>query len=163
MNQPPRPPGEHLIRRVLLLRAWLLLGGVSAILVMLGFFWVLLSGGWTLGADVSEGSALHEVYLQATTMTFMGIVACQVGTAFAARTDHASLWRIGVFSNRLLLYGIAFELVFTLAIVTIPGLSTALGMALPPTSALAVLPLFAVIVWGVDESVRAARRALASD
>ena len=43
-------------------------------------------------------------------MTFLGMVACQIGTAFAARTERASLRSIGVFSNRLLLWGIAFEL-----------------------------------------------------
>ncbi len=162
MTRPPRPPGERLIRRGLLVRAWVLLGGVSAILVMLGFFWVLIAGGWTLGADVAVGSALHETYLQATTMTFMGIVACQVGTAFAARTDRASLRAVGLLSNRLLLYGIVFELVFTATIVTIPGLAPALGMALPPLEQLSVLPLFALVVWGVDEIVRAIRRALAA-
>ena len=39
----------------------------------------------------ATGSPLHDAYLQATTMTFLGIVACQVGTAFAARTERASL------------------------------------------------------------------------
>ena len=43
-------------------------------------------------------------------MTFAGIVACQVGTAFASRTERAALWTVGVFSNRLLLWGILFEL-----------------------------------------------------
>jgi calcium-translocating P-type ATPase len=158
MDRPPRPPTEQLIRPSLLVRAWALLGGMSALLVLLGFFWVLKDGGWTPGADVATGSPLHHVYVQATTMTFLGIVACQVGTAFAARTDRASLWSIGVLSNRLLLWGIAFELVFAAAIVGLPGVSEALGMAVPPLPALAVLPLFAVVVWGVDEIVRAVRR-----
>ena len=43
----------------------------------------------------------------ATTMTFAGIVACQIGTAFAARTERASLRSVGLFTNRLLLWGIA--------------------------------------------------------
>ncbi len=159
MSRPPRPSSERLIRGSLLWRAWALLGGVSAVLVLAGYFWVLLAGGWRLGADVSAGSPLHDTYLQATTMTFLGIVACQVGTAFAARTEHASLRTIGVFTNRLLLWGIAFELVFAAAIVMLPGVSGALGMAMPPAQQLAVLPAFAVIVWGVDEFVRALRRA----
>ncbi|MSW37299.1 MAG: HAD-IC family P-type ATPase [Actinobacteria bacterium] len=160
MDRPPRPRSERLIRGGLLIRAWLLLGGVSAVLVMGAFFWVLLDGGWTLGANVDAGSPLRETYLQATTMTFLAIVACQVGTAFAARTERASLFSIGVFSNRLLLWGIAFELVFSFAIVTIPVVAPALGMALPPWRHLAVLPLFPIIVWGIDELVRALRRRL---
>ena len=50
-------------------------------------------------------------------MTFLGIVACQVGVAFASRTDRATLRSIGVLSNRLLLWGIAFELTFAAAII----------------------------------------------
>ena len=65
-------------------------------------------------------------------MSFLGIVACQVGTAFAARTDHAALRDVGLLTNRLLLWGIAFELVFAAAIVCLPGVSTVLGMAVPP-------------------------------
>ena len=64
---------------------------ISAALVMAGFFYVLLSAGWSPGDAVGTGTPLHHAYLQATTMTFLGIVACQVGTAFAARTDRASL------------------------------------------------------------------------
>ena len=41
-------------------------------------------------------------YLMATTMSFGGITACQVGTVFAARTNRASLREIGVLTNRLL-------------------------------------------------------------
>jgi magnesium-transporting ATPase (P-type) len=158
MSRRPRPRSERIIRRDLLLRAWVLLGGVSAALVLAGFFWVLEAGGWTPGADVGSGSALHETYLQATTMTFLGIVACQVGTAFAARTEHASLREIGVFSNHLLLGGIAFELGFAAAVVLLPGVNSALGMALPPMGQLAVLPVFSLVVWGVDEVARALRR-----
>ena len=158
MSRPPRPRSERLIQRDLLVRAWALLGGVSAVLVLAGFFSVLYSGGWSAGADVSTGSPLHHTYLQATTMTFLGIVACQVGTAFAARTELASLFSIGLFTNRLLLYGVAFELAFAAAVVTLPGVASGLGMALPPARQLAVLPLFAVVVWGVDEAVRAVRR-----
>ena len=69
--------------------------------------------GWSPGDAIGKGTPLHPAYLQATTMTFLGIVACQVGTAFAARTERASLREVGVFSNPLLLWGIAFELAFT--------------------------------------------------
>jgi magnesium-transporting ATPase (P-type) len=157
MTRPPRRRTEPLITRALLLRAWLLLGGVSAVLVTGGFFAVLLRGGWTPGARVSTGP-LHTVYLQATTMCFLGIAACQVGTAFAARTEHASLRRIGLSTNRLLLGGIAFEIAFALAVVVTPGVNGVLGMALPPLWALGLLPFFAVAVWAPDEAIRAVRR-----
>jgi calcium-translocating P-type ATPase len=120
MRRPPRPRSQGVITRRMLARAWLLMGGVSAALVMGAFFFVLLRAGWRPGADTGPHAALHHAYLQATTATFMGIVACQVGTAVSCRTDRASLRSIGMFSNPLLLAGIGFELVFALAIVYLP-------------------------------------------
>jgi len=158
MNRSPRPRGERLIRVGLLLRAWLLLGGVSAVLVLGSYLAVLSAGGWTPGAPVGTGSALHSTYLQATTTSFLAIVACQVGTAFAARTEHASLRHIGITSNRLLLAGIAFELAFAAFVVLVPGVHQALGMQLPPPWMLALMLAFPVLVWAPDEMVRAVRR-----
>ncbi|MEU7875895.1 cation-translocating P-type ATPase C-terminal domain-containing protein [Dactylosporangium sp. NPDC049140] len=88
-------------------------------------------------------------------MTFLGIVACQIGTAFAARTQTASLRRVGVFSNRLLLWGVAFELAFAAAVVWLPRLQGIFGTTPPTIDQLALLLPFPVLVWGVDELRRA--------
>ena len=101
---------------------------------------------------------LHHTYLQATTMTFLGIVACQIGTAFAARTDRASLRSIGLTTNRLLLWGIAFEVVFAAAVVGLPPLQDVFGTAVPEPAQLVLLIPFPIVVWGVDELWRAWRR-----
>jgi magnesium-transporting ATPase (P-type) len=98
MDRPPRSPRAGVIGRRLLLRGWGLLGVVSAALVMAGFFGVLWRAGWHPGDPVGAGTALHHAYQQATTMTFAGIVACQIGTAFAERTDHASLRSVGLWT-----------------------------------------------------------------
>ena len=117
-----------------------------------------LSAGWNPGDAVGKGTPLHHAYVQATTMTFLGIVACQVGTAFAARTDRASLREVGVFSNPLLLWGIAFELVFTAALICVPALQGVFGTAaLGLDEVLFVVP-FPFIVWGADELRRWLRR-----
>jgi magnesium-transporting ATPase (P-type) len=57
---------------------------------------------------------------EATTMTFAGIVVCQIGTAFAARSEHASLRSIGVFTNSFLLCGIAIAVGFAAALIYLP-------------------------------------------
>ena len=64
-------------------------------------------------------------------MTFLGIVACQIGTALAARTQQASLRQIGLLSNPLLLWGIAFEIVFAAAVVLLPPLQPVFGTTAP--------------------------------
>jgi magnesium-transporting ATPase (P-type) len=158
MERKPHDRSESVIQPPMLLRAWLFLGLISAVLEMGGFFYVLTKAGWSPGDPTGEGTPLHHGYLQATTMTFFSMVACQIGTAFAARTDHASLRSVGVFTNRLLLYGIAFELVLTAAIIYFPPLQSLLATAaLPPDALLLALP-FPFIVWGADELRRWALR-----
>lgn len=158
MERPPRRRDESIITRAMLLRAWGILGVVSALLVTGGFLWVLISAGWSPGDDTGPGSRLHEAYLTATTMTFAGIVACQVGTAMAARTERVSLVSIGFLSNRLLLLGIGFELAVTAAAIYVPALQSLLGTRPLDAAHLAVLATFPVVVWGVDELFRAAVR-----
>jgi magnesium-transporting ATPase (P-type) len=151
MERKPRKRSESVIQPPMLLRAWLFLGLISAVLEMGGFFYVLTKAGWSPGDPTGEGTPLHHGYLQATTMTFFSMVACQIGTAFAARTDRASLRSVGVFSNRLLLYGIAFELGLAAAIIYLPPLQSLLATAaLPPDALLLALP-FPFVVWGADE------------
>jgi calcium-translocating P-type ATPase len=158
MDRPPRPRDRGILDRPMLTRAWLWLGLLEAALVTAGFFWVLRRAGWGPGDATGSGAPLHDAYLTATTMTFAGITFCQVGTAFAARTTHASLRTIGVFSNRLLLWGIAFELAFAAAVVYLPPLQHVFGTAPLGPSELAVLLVFPVIVWGSDELRRWWRR-----
>jgi magnesium-transporting ATPase (P-type) len=151
MERPPRPRSEGVIQRSLLFRAWIFLGLIEAALVLAGFFYVLLSAGWSPGDPVGSGSPLHESYLRATTMTFAGIVVCQIGTAVAARTEHASLRSIGFFSNRLLLWAIASEIVFLAALVYVPALQDVFGTAPLGPAELAILACFPFVVWGADE------------
>jgi magnesium-transporting ATPase (P-type) len=155
MNRPPRHRGQSVIDGRMLFRAWGLLGGVSAVLVMAGFFVTLYAGGWHPGEPTGPGSPLHHTWQQATTMTFLGIVACQIGTAFASRTQTASLRTIGVTSNRLLLWGIAFEVVFAAVVVTLPPMQALFGTAIPTAGQVALLVPFPLMVWGVDELWRA--------
>lgn len=91
-------------------------------------------------------------------MTFAGITACQVGTAFAARTSRASLSEIGIFSNRRLLWGILFELAFAAAVIYLPPLQAVFRTNALHVRELAILALFPPLLWGIDELRRWARR-----
>lgn len=157
MTRPPRRIGQSVVTRDMLWRAWGSLGLVSAVLVM-GAFFSLWRAGWHPGDPTGEGTALHHAYLIATTATFAGIVMCQVGTALAARTDRASLRRVGFFSNPLLLVGIAFELLFTAVLVWVPPFQGVFGTAPWPGEVIGIIAVFPLIVWGSDELRRHAIR-----
>jgi magnesium-transporting ATPase (P-type) len=151
MTRPPRPANEGVIRPPMLIRAWLFLGLIVAALQMGGFFFVLLSAGWHPGAPVGAGHPLHHAYLQATTMSLVGMIAGQIGTAFAVRTRRASLRSIGFFSNRYLLLAIAGVILFAALFVYAPPLHGLLSTAaLPLRDVLFLLP-YPFIVWGADE------------
>ncbi|MEV6156606.1 cation-transporting P-type ATPase [Nonomuraea sp. NPDC052129] len=158
MTRPPRSTRQGVISRDMLIRAWGVLGLTSAALVTGAFFYVLWKAGWHPGQATGPGTTLHHAYLTATTATFAGIVTCQIGTAMAARTDHASLRQIGLFTNPLLLAGIAFELVFTALLVYLPPLQSLFGTAALPLDVLALISTFPFLVWGIDELRRWARR-----
>ena len=70
----------------------------------------------------------------------------------------ASLREIGVLSNRLLLWGILFELVFAAAVIYLPPLQTVFGTNALGVRDLALLALFPFLVWGTDELGRWTRR-----
>ena len=105
----------------MLVRAWLLLGVICAALQMFGFFVVLLHAGWRPG-DPDRPWRVRCIgpTWEATTMTFLGMIAGQIGTAFAARTDRASLRSVGVFRDGLLLWGVAFELALAAIFIYVP-------------------------------------------
>jgi calcium-translocating P-type ATPase len=151
MEQPPRPRSEGVIRGPMLVRAWLFLGVMVAGLSLGGYFYVLLGAGWHPGDPVGAGHPLHHAYLQATTMTLLGLIAGQIGTAFAVRTRRASLRSIGILSNRYLLGAIAAELALAGLFVYTPPLQALLGTAPPPAHALPLLIAYPLVVWGADE------------
>jgi calcium-translocating P-type ATPase len=155
MDRPPRKRTEGVISRGMLARAWGFLGLLSATLVMAGYFLTLRHAGWQPGAATGPGSPLNLGYRQATTVAWLGIVACQVGTAFAVRTDHASLREVGVFSNKPLLAAIAVALAFAALVVYLPPMQGFFGTAALSGGQLATVAPFPFIVWGADEIRRA--------
>ncbi|MEV6097093.1 cation-transporting P-type ATPase [Nocardia sp. NPDC051981] len=151
MSRRPRPRTEGVIRRPMLIRAWLFLGLIVAVLQMSGFFYILHTAGWHPGLPTGPGTPLHHAYQQATTMTFLGMIAGQIGTAFAVRTQRASLRSIGVFSNRYLLAGIAAEITLAAVFVYAPPMQSLLGTTPLPATDLALLLPYPLVVWGADE------------
>jgi P-type Ca2+ transporter type 2C len=108
MERPPRPQREPLLTGRLLARALLWYGLIESVASMAAYFFLNSLHGWPGVPLAAEGTL---TYRMATTMTLAGVVATQIGAVFACRTDRASVFRIGPFTNRLVLFGVATELI----------------------------------------------------
>lgn len=126
MHRPPRSRQERLLNISTLIRAYLWFGLIEAVFGFVGFFWIYHLAGWRPGMPL-EDSGL--VYILATTMTLAGIVAGQVGNAFACRSSSQSVLKLGLLRNRFLLGGIAVELGLLLAMIYLPPLAHVFGTA----------------------------------
>jgi calcium-translocating P-type ATPase len=151
MLRPPRPRSQGVISAPMLARAWLFLGLIVALLSLGLFFGVLTGAGWHPGDPVDSGTPLHHAYLQASTMTFLGMIAGQVGTAFAVRTQRAPLRSVGALSNPQLLLAVLVELIVAAIVVYAPPLQELLGTAGPPPVDLLALLACPAIVLGAEE------------
>jgi len=159
MSRPPRKRTERLLSGGALVRGYGFLGGMAATVVMSAFFLFLTSQGWSWGQSTAP---TQHVELQATTIVFLGIVLMQVGNAFACRTERVSVFRIGLFSNRFLLWGIAFELVFAAALIYVPLLQPIFGTAAVGADWWLYLVAFVPVIFVAEEARKAIirRRAL---
>jgi potassium/sodium efflux P-type ATPase len=148
MERPPRPASERLLNAGVFLRGYVLLGLIDSLGSLSGYFWVLTRGGWHWGQMLPINSPLAR---EAATMTFLGIVIMQVANAFACRTEVASMFKVSVMKNKLLLGGIAFELVFTALLIYVPFLQNIFGTyPVPITYWLFFLP-FTPLLIGAEE------------
>ncbi len=112
MTRPPRSRRERLLNWKILLRAYLFLGVLEAAAAMAAFFFVLHGGGWQFGASPDVA-----LYLRATTACLSAIIAMQVVNVFLCRHPSLSVFSRAHRKNRLIAYGIVFELSLLLLIV----------------------------------------------
>ncbi len=141
MRRPPRDPARPLLTGALVLRILL----VAALLVA-GAWWVFQ---WerSNGADVA----------QARTAAMNVFVVVETFYLFSCRSLTRSAWRIGFFTNRLLLLGVAAQALCQLAITYLPPMNAIFDTApIGPDVWLRILAVGAVsaVVVGVDKRLR---------
>jgi Ca2+-transporting ATPase len=122
----PRSANERLINTKLFLRSYLFLGGIEAALCMAAYYFLYWMNGWRWGTTLA---ASGPVYIMATTMCLAGIVASQIGNVFCCRTDRQSIFKVGFFKNKLVLFGIVSEIILILTFVYAPFFQKVFGTA----------------------------------
>lgn len=138
MDRPPRSQKEPLLNWAVLARAiWY--GTIESATAMASFFFLYRLYGWRPGMPMA-GSG--NVYQMATTMTLAAIVFTQIGVVFNCRTERVSIFKVGFFTNRMVLIGIACELSLLSLFTYVPFLHGLFNTA--PLSLRAVAPL---LIW----------------
>jgi sodium/potassium-transporting ATPase subunit alpha len=148
MKRPPRPKDKGLIDRTVLFNGYIFLGLLSTIGVLFGYFFVLHKGGWQWGMDLPID---HPLVHQASTATFLGIVIMQVANVFACRTQKDSVFKVGIFSNKVILWGIAIEILLSVFIIYQAWGNRIFSTAPIPYTIWMILIPFAIILFGAAE------------
>ena len=148
MKAPPRSRADRLLNWPLLARAYLFLGLMQAAAAMSAYWFVLRHGGWQFGQTL----AAHDpLYLQATTACLSAIVVMQIANVFLCRSDRRSTFASGLFSNKLIVAGIAAEITLIALIDYTPWGNALIGTApIPPAVWLFILP-FALGMLALEE------------
>ncbi|MCD6320258.1 MAG: cation-transporting P-type ATPase [Candidatus Desulfofervidaceae bacterium] len=124
MNKPPRSLKERLLNFPTLVRAYGFLGPMEALAGMAGYFWILKQGSWHWGKVLSFHDPLYQ---KATTMCLIAIIITQIANGLECRSSRQSVFKLGLFTNRFLLWGIASEIVLALLFVYFPPMQQILN------------------------------------
>lgn len=148
MRRPPRQRTEKLLTPQVLFTAYGVKGPIEAAAGFFCYFAVLFEGGWTFGEQLANTNPL---YMQSITAFFSAVVICQIANVFASRTRSQSVFSVGLLSNRLVLLGIASELLILALIVWNPFANMIFNTSPVDLRYMLLAIPFAVLLLGVDE------------
>ena len=130
MERPPRPKSETIINgsmRLGIIVQTIFQTGVVLVAFVLGMGWHLEAG-----AGMQEGANFLAYVLQhdwrgvdvqsAETMAFVTLSLCELFRAYTVRSERASIFRLGVFSNQYMQYAVGVSVTLLLVVVNVPFL-----------------------------------------
>jgi sodium/potassium-transporting ATPase subunit alpha len=148
MKRPPRSRDEKLLTPQVLLTSYGIKGPIEAAAGFACYFAVLFDGGWTWGQSLPFTDTL---YMQAITAFFAAVIICQIANVFTSRTRRQSVLTKGFFSNKMVLVGIASELVILAFIIFNPLVNLVFNTAAISMKYVLIAVPFAILLLTVDE------------
>jgi sodium/potassium-transporting ATPase subunit alpha len=147
MTRPPRDRSRGLLTRPLIVHSYCFLGLLEALWSLALFFLVLVDGGWQWGTELAANDPL---YRSATGIALATILLMQIGNLLGRRYRLRSGLDRGVFGNRLMLLGIAIQVIFSAALLYWPPLQRVLGTG-PVAPGIFLLAWLGVpLIFGLD-------------
>jgi sodium/potassium-transporting ATPase subunit alpha len=148
MKRPPRARNEKLLTPPVLFTAYGIKGPIEAAAGFFCYFAVLFEGGWNFGEQLANNNPL---YMQAITAFFSAVIICQIANVFASRTRFQSVFIMGLFSNRMVLLGIASELLILAFIIWNPFANLIFNTSPLDLRYILLSVPFAIFLLGIDE------------
>lgn len=148
MNRPPRDPKARLLNWRMIARSYGFIGPLQTTFSYLIFFHILFGGGWSWGMELAVTDGL---YMQAISGFFATIIVTQVFNVYACRTSKQSAFSKPLLGNRLIIIGIASELILLALIVLTPLGQQVFGTAVFDPLYLPWMVLFGAIILACEE------------
>ncbi|MFA7346523.1 MAG: cation-transporting P-type ATPase [Desulfurivibrionaceae bacterium] len=146
MTRPPVGRKEKILDREVFQRGYFFLGLIEATAAMAAFLSFLLLHGWRYGTVSLADPLLHR---QAMTMTLLGVVFCQMFNGLTMRSWEFSAMRLGFFTNRLMLLGMAVNLVWVWVLLNVAPVQRVFNTAhVPPADLWILLPFPVLLLLG---------------
>ena len=144
MKLPPRPKGEPIINKSMLVQIF-----VQAIAIFVSVAAAFLipltrNNGFFFSSDI-------KALTGARTVAFATLILAELLRAFASRSERLSVFKLGLFTNKLMNTAVGLSLVMLLAVIYIPGVNGIFdNVALNPAAWLVIVPL-ALIPFATSE------------
>ena len=155
MKMPPRSKKEPIINKSMMGHIAMQSVGLF-ISVAAAFIITLMSmnnGGTFFYSGVLADAAAKGVHPLdvARTVAFATLICAELFRAFAARSERISVFKLGLFSNKMMNIAVALSLVMLVAVIYIPGINSIFNnVALNPLAWVVILPL-AILPFAVSE------------
>lgn len=153
MMNKPRNPKESFFAHGAGVRA--VIGGVLiGLLTLLAFYFGLVERNYFENRALLSPEQLEELLLYPRTMAFVVLAASQLFYSLSMRNFKKSIFKIGLFSNPLLIGAIIVGILLQLLVITVPFMANAFGVHNLPLNDWLIVIGFAVIPLIVNEILK---------
>ncbi len=159
MKVPPRAKNEPIINKEMLVTV--AVQAVGIFLAVAGAFLAALAS-MNKGSTFFYAGALDKVMPidVARTVAFATLICAELFRAFAARSERISVFKLGLFSNKMMNGSVGLSLLMLLAVIYIPGVNGIFdNVMISPLAWCVILPL-AIVPFILNEVVKAIKNSL---
>ena len=156
MKMPPRPKGEPIINKSMLVQIFVQATAIFACVAAAFLIPLTHNNGFFFSSDI-------EALTGARTVAFATLILAELLRAYASRSERMSVFKLGLFTNKLMNTAVGLSLVMLLAVIYIPGVNGIFdNVALSLKSWLVIIPL-SLVPFTVSEVFKAVKGAVSKE